>query len=259
MENINFFELLKHFVKYWRTILACSFAGLVAGLIYTSYLQVPLYKSDATILVVDSTGSSSTKDLTRINNFLQLIKSRRVIDPVITKVDPTLSYQAVYDSIATKNDKDTEVIKLSITSETAAKSKQLVNEVIASFQSEVKDIYNLDNIKVVDSASTPSEPFNVKTAFTIALATLGSLAISLVCIFIHFDYIHSSNYKPKPLQLKKRISLKSIFSGLAKKGSEKPAVVKTTKIKKKQIAKQQPKKMTQQEYLDKLLSDTIEE
>jgi capsular polysaccharide biosynthesis protein len=197
VQEINLYELLKHYAKYWYFIVGATLLGLIAGLIYNNFIQVPLYKSNATLIVVNNAGTTVKSDTTLINNYQQLLKSRRVIEPVITESNINDSYKAVVGSVDTTNEKDTEVIKVSYSSTSPEQSQNVLNATIESFKNKIKDIYGKDNIQVVDGASISYEPYNVSKSLQLALASAVGLLSSIIILFFVYDYKLSTKDKPK--------------------------------------------------------------
>ena len=196
MPEINLYDLLAHYAKYWLFIVLSTIIGLTAGMAYTNLIQVPIYKSEATLILVDSI-PSSTKDATQINNYLELLKSRRVLQPVIAENQLGQSYGELSKSITTSNDKDTEVVKLSVSISDPLKSQQVLNDAIASFKREVKKLYDKDNIEVVDSASLPTEPANVKSTLQITLGAIAGFLFAIIVVFFIYDYRLSRAANPE--------------------------------------------------------------
>lgn len=188
MPEINLYDLLAHYAKYWLFLAVSAVIGLAAGLAYTNYIQVPAYKSDATLILINSEQTASVKDATTINNYLELIKSRRVLQPVIEKRDLGQSYEELAGSISTSNDKDTEVVKLSVSTSDPNVSQKVLNDAIASFKTQLEDLYSKDDVQVVDSASLPKEPYNVRSSLQIALAMSASILLAIIIVFFIYDF-----------------------------------------------------------------------
>ena len=187
MQDIKLYHLLKFYAKKWHWIAALTAIGALAGYVYSAYIQVPLYKSDATLLIISTDSVKTSQDSTLINNYIQLLKSRRVLEPAIKKQGSNISYDELVSSIIATNEKNTEVIKLSIASKDADMSTRLVNGVVASFRDEVKSLYKRDNISIVDDASRTPTPYNVRTVLLLAVTTAVGLLISLISLFFAYD------------------------------------------------------------------------
>lgn len=186
MQDINLYHLLKFYAKKWVYIAAFTVIGAAIGLVYNDFIQTPLYKSDATLLLVGS-NSASDQRTTLINNYIELIKSRRVLDPVLQDYSNKITYDNLVEAVSATNDKNTEVIKVSIASKDAETSKTLTDGVIKSFKNEIKKMYNLDNIIVVDNANKATEPYNVHKPLTIGLTAIAGFCISAIAIFFAYD------------------------------------------------------------------------
>jgi protein tyrosine kinase modulator len=187
VQDINIYHLVKFYAKKWPVIAISAAAGLIVGLAYNAYIQVPLYKSDATLLLIGTDATKSTQDSTLINNYIQLLKSRRVLEPVIKDNNDGLTYENLVAATTATNEKNTEVIRISIASTNPQTSKLLVDGTVLSFRNEIKELYNKDNISVVDNANTPSEPYNVHKIVQLGLTTIGSILLSIIGLFFTYD------------------------------------------------------------------------
>lgn len=190
MQDINLYHLLKFYAKNWIWIVSITGFGLVAGFIYSNFIQVPMYKSEATLLLVrnSSNTDSSTQDTVRINNYIELFKSRRVLDPVISKQNMNISYDNMVGLVDASNSKSTEVIRVAVSSNNAEKSKSFLEAAITSFKDQVEQLYKIDNVKVVDSASLASKPYNINKVLTVLLYSAVSFVSTIIVMFFIYDY-----------------------------------------------------------------------
>lgn len=187
MEDIDLYKLLQYYAKRWLIILLMSLLGLVAAFAYNQ-LQTPMYRSDATMLLVNTTNVSPTQETVLLNNYVKLFSTRRVLEPVLKNGDYRMSYAELSGNIKATNDTNTELIRLSITNPSAPTSQKLVNDVVNSFRQQVKSLYNQDNISVVDTASRPDAPYNVRKAYQLVLGFMAGLLLALIMLFFLFDF-----------------------------------------------------------------------
>lgn len=187
MQDINLYHLLKFYVKKWPFIVGLTAIGALAGFVYNTYIQVPLYKSDATLLLVNTDSAKVAQNTTLINNYIELIKSRRVLEPVLNDQNHVMSYDELAGAITASNDKGTEVIKVSVASRNSDTSKKLADGVVSSFRDEVKNIYDLNNVSIVDNASRADKPYNVHNALFVALASAAGFFLSTIALFFVYD------------------------------------------------------------------------
>lgn len=185
MEEINLYKLLGFYVRNWLLILSITLVGLGAGLLYNEVIQTPMYKSNATLLVIKDAGS--TQDTTLLNNYVQLFQSRRVLEPVIQSQKLDMSFEELISGVTATNEKSTEVLRLSVSTDDPKVSQEFLAAAVDNFKQEAKDLYGKANITVVDNASNAEPPYNVKKPLQLAIATGAGFVVSLLVLFFIYD------------------------------------------------------------------------
>ena len=226
MQEINLYHLLKFYAKNWFVIVIATVIGLSVGVIYNNFIQVPMYKSTATLLVINTDVKDAASTATLINNYSEIIKSRRVLENVITSNNINLSYESLAGSVDTTTSKDTQVIKLNVTTKSPQDSEKVTNGIISTFKTEIKNLYNKENIKIVDTASYSSTPYNVRTGLQLILASMVGFMGSIIGLFFLYDY-RLNNPKPKKTAKKKTVKKATPVKKTTKKAA--PAKKKTVK------------------------------
>jgi len=235
MEEINLYDLMKHYIKSWALIAGFTIAGLVAGLTYNSYIQKPIYKSTSTLILIDGSVPNVASKATTIKNYQELIKSRRVLEPVIKDLKLSQNYKQLAASTKTNNNKDTEVLTISVSTSNAKTSKDVVDATINSFKSEIKQLYGQDNTKLVDIANTPDQPDNVHKNTQLIIATMAGFIVAIVVVFFIYDF-RLSSVKRNKNSTKKLIRKTAKIVTKLKKSTAK-VTPKTSKTKSKTIKK----------------------
>ena len=207
MEEINLYDLLRFYAKKWLTIASFAIAGAIIGVIFTYYIQQPLYKSPATVLLV-GTNRTSGQESVVLNNYVKLFNSRRVLTPVIAKHDYNKSFDSLVANTTAENTKNTDFISLSMSTTDAKTSKVMLESAIQEFGKQAKELYgdNSVRISIVDAANTPTGSTNVKPLQQIGIATVALTALSIIGLFFVYDYKHSQLVKAanaKPAAKKK--------------------------------------------------------
>jgi capsular polysaccharide biosynthesis protein len=146
-----------------------------------------MYKSNATLLFINPGASTSSQDATLLNNYVQLFESRRVLGPVISEQKLGVTYDQFKPSVAAVNEKGTEVIKLSISTDSSEKSQRFLKAAVESFKNEAKSLYGADKLQVVDNASNAEPAYNVRKPVQLAIATATGLVLSFIVLFFIFD------------------------------------------------------------------------
>lgn len=218
MEEINLYDLMKHYVKFWALIVDLTIVGLVAGLIYNSYIQKPIYKSSSSLILIDGSVPNVASKATTIKNYQELIKSRRVLEPVIKDLKLSQNYKQLAANTKTNNNKDTEVLTISVSTSNAKTSKEVVDATINSFKSEIKQLYGQDNTKLVDIANTPDQPDNVHKIMQLIIATMAGFIASIVVVFFIYDFrLSGVKRNKKPTKKPVRKSVKTTAKVIPKK------------------------------------------
>lgn len=223
MQEINLYDLLKYYARNWLLLLSAVFVGAIIGLTYTNFIQTPLYKSDATMLVV---GARTSQDATINNNYTELFKSRRVLETVIEQQGYTGNYEQLLTRTTATNDKNTDIIKVSIADTDPKKSEQLLSASLEIFKKEASSLYNSSNIKTVDAASTPAQSYNVNLLLQTSLAVAATFFLVVIALFFVYDYRMSNPIKTQPAKSKKTVKATSTKTRTAKKPAKKPATAK---------------------------------
>lgn len=189
MQEINLYRLLQYYAKNWLLIALLTIIGLAAGFVYSNYIQTPLYKSNATLILIDPKDTTkTTSDTTLINNYIELMKSRKVLEPVIAELRLDTRYEDLANSVEASSEKETEVIKISVAHQDPKIASNIADTTIMSFKREVENLYNKDNIQIVDNANLPDEPYNVRTTMQLALAGAAGFFSAILILFFVYDF-----------------------------------------------------------------------
>jgi capsular polysaccharide biosynthesis protein len=225
MQEINLYKLLAFYVRNWLLILSVTLVGLLAGVVYNQFIQQPMYRSNATLLFINPGSTTSTQDSTLLNNYVQLFQSRRVLEPVISEQKLGVTYEQFSPNVSATNEKGTEVIKLSVTSDNSDKSQKFLAAAVESFKDQAEQLYTTDKLQVVDNASNAEPAFNVKKPQQAALSTGVTFVLSLIVLFFVFD-VKGGEVAKKPT-VKKTASKTKRAKTIkpAKPTSQKPALI----------------------------------
>ncbi|MDB5176810.1 MAG: lipopolysaccharide biosynthesis protein [Candidatus Saccharibacteria bacterium] len=187
MQENNLYDLVKHYIRMWYVVVALTAVGLIGGFIYSNYIQTPLYKSNVKLILVSSENVATANDQTRINNYIELIKSRRVLDPVIAKQHNGISYDEVSQAIDVTNEKNTQVINVVVATPDSQQSMVIANNITASFKAAVSKLYGVNDVMIVDPAVKATTPYNVNKPIQIAVAGIAGFVLSVVGLFFVYD------------------------------------------------------------------------
>ena len=169
MEEIDLKEVLNYFKGKIIWIVAAVVLVMCIGNTYRALTRVPLYNSDTSIILVsNNTNNQSNANYNElqvnknlVSTYSEIIKSRKVLEPVIENLFLDYSYNTLKSNVSVAAVGDTQLIKISVSDKDPYQAKTIADEIAEVFISEVKDIYKLDNVKVVDRAVQANRPYNI--------------------------------------------------------------------------------------------------
>lgn len=195
MEEIDISEVLLYFKSKVALIIGIALLIVILGNLYAMFLRVPVYKSSSTIVIAsnDTNSANMQADITvnqkLVGTYKEIVKSRSVVEQVIKDLDLKYSYEELSSNILVEAVQNTEVLKISVLDKNAELAPKITSMLSEVFKEEVMEIYNLKNVKVLDSASTPTGADNVNfVKDEIIYFGLGMIAsFMLVFIMFYFD------------------------------------------------------------------------
>lgn len=204
-------DLLDLFFAFWKKrlwLVVALVIGAVFGFVYTKYIVTPKYTSSVTLLlgkstestnstVIDSTGAITQSDIALnqklISTYGEIMKSRRVCNAVIENLNLDMTYGAIIKCVDVSFVKDSDVIKLSITTTDPELAAKIANEMASVFTKEISAVYNIQNIFIIDGAEVELHPINVN--FTKNIIIFALLAVVFVGTVIFFVYYFDNTVK----------------------------------------------------------------
>lgn len=192
MEEINLLEVFEYFKSKLIWILGSVLVMLVVGNIFTLITRVPMYSSNTTILLVGQNEQLNQSDLsinnTLVSTYTEIIKSRRVLSQVINNLDLDYTVSELSTNINVGTKTGTQIITVTVNDADSKTAKNIANEVSKVFAADIKELYKLDNVTIIDSAIMAKEPYNLTYLKDNAIYTLVGLVLSCGVIFVMFYF-----------------------------------------------------------------------
>lgn len=200
MEELDLKELFTMFWNKKTQILLIIAIFMAVGVIYTVGFVTPAYTSSTTLLLA-STGASATgtsvtskdaatttTDVTLnsklVSTYSALIKGKSILRQVISNLNVDISEAELGKNITVTQEKDTEIIRISVTNTNATTAAKVANEVAKVFTQKVTEIYKINNVQVVDQAEIESVPSNVNHLKDIILFAFVGAVIAVFYVIV---------------------------------------------------------------------------
>ena len=197
MEEIDLKELYEFVKSKISLLIIITVSVCLLGCIYGLVIQRPKYRSYTTVILGSNETTTqrtiTTSDVTLNKNlvatYAEIVRSRRVLDQVIDELNLDISYEEIHDKIHVTALNNTEIIKITVTDRDAVLAKNIANITANYFAEEVVDLYNMNNVNILDEAITSEKPYNINIKKQLVIyGFIGFvLAAGILFIIFYFD------------------------------------------------------------------------
>ena len=197
MEEINLKELFNYFISKISIIVLITLIVAVIGCSYTLFFQTPLYNSSTTVVLtrtdVENSSTITQNDITLnqklLSTYREIVKSRRVINQVISNLSLDTTYGELSSNISVTSVQDTELIKIIVSNENPETAKKIADETASVFSKEIQEMYQIKNISIVDTAVVADSPYNINITKQLLIYILAGLVVGVGVVFViyYFD------------------------------------------------------------------------
>lgn len=193
MEEIDIMELLSFVKDKIGMVISVTAIVCILGCVYGLLLQTPMYKSYTTVILNSNETTITQNDITLnknlVDTYTEVVKSRKVLVKVIEELNLDMSYEQLASKITVTDVNDTQIIKITVADKDAAKAKDIANVIAKHFSDIIKDLYNMNNVDILDEAIQSSNPYNINVLKQAITYLAIGLVIALVIVFLiyYFD------------------------------------------------------------------------
>ncbi len=103
---------------------------------------------------------------------------------MVSNLNIDVSEEELRKNISVTAKDETEVIQITVSNENAAYAAKIANEIAKVFSEMVSEIYNIDNIHIVDEAEVASVPSNINHVKDVLIFALAGLVIAIMYVLI---------------------------------------------------------------------------
>ena len=189
--------------------------SVTLGYVYSYYYKKPEYKSSVTILLVadeNKTDKSLTQTDVNLNNGListysSIAKSSSILQKTIQNLNLDIQVSNLEKNVEAKQIDNTQFLKISVKNESPERAKNIANELAEVFTEQIKEIYNLQNISIVDKAETEENPCNINHMKDMIIFGFAGIVLSIIIVMI--IYMFDDTVKDQK-DIEKNIKLRTI-------------------------------------------------
>lgn len=216
MEELDLQEILYSFKKKIALVIVITILGGILGFIYSKFLVTPMYKASTTLVLAKSANASNStsdsitqSDITLnqklISTYGEIVKSRAVARSVINSENLDIDIDKFISNISVSSKEGTEILEIIVKNEDPELSARLTNSLAIAFSNKVRDVYNIDNVSIIDAAEVPELPYNMNLTKNIIM--FGAGAFFAIC-FIIFCATYFNNTVKNDEELERILGIK---------------------------------------------------
>ena len=193
MEEINLKEVYSYFKSRLLWMLLAIVVIVIIGNVYTILTRVPMYQSNTTIVLVGESKKGYSQTDSQLNQNLigtysEIITSRKVLQQVIDNLKLKMTVDELSKNITTSSVEDTEIIRITVNNEKKKMAVKIADEVADVFSEEIQDIYNLENVAIIDKAEEADEPYNINYVKDNVIYLMIGIVLSFGVVFVMYYF-----------------------------------------------------------------------
>ena len=213
MEEIDIKDFLGYLKKYLIPMIVVALIATGGSIFYNLAIKTPMYKTSTTVVLAQQTSDKTTSSVTLndisinqklVATYTEIVKSKLVLEQVIDdlKLDTTAEKLAKHVTVTAIE--DTEILKITVEDGNRIAAAQIANKIADIFTKEIVNIYQLNNVSVIDVAQVNDKQSNNTTVRDAAIAMLLSVFGVSAIAFIIYYFDDSIKYSE---DLEKKIGL----------------------------------------------------
>ena len=193
MEEINLKEVYSYFKSRLLWMILAIVVIVIIGNVYTILTRVPMYQSNTTIVLVGESKKEYSQTDSQLNQNLigtysEIITSRKVLQQVIDNLKLKMTVDELSQNITTSSVEDTEIIRITVNNEKKKMAVKIADEVASVFSEEIQDIYNLENVAIIDKAEVAKEPYNINYVKDNVIYLMIGIVLSFGVVFVMYYF-----------------------------------------------------------------------
>ena len=168
MNEFDFKEFFNYYMSKFILVFVLAVIGFIASLVYTNFMQTPLYSSHTSIILAKTNDNSSaitqsdiSLNTNLISTYREIVKSRLILSQVIENLNLDIKESALAGMITVSSVENTELIDISVSNSNNTMACNIANEIAKVFKKEISNIYNIENVNIVDVAVISPTPYNI--------------------------------------------------------------------------------------------------
>lgn len=191
-EEISLIELFGVIKKRMSMIVSLGLIGLIIASIFTFFIATPKYNATTQILVNRTTESTEGIQLNDINTNVQMITTYKdiikgpvILDEVSKNLSTSLTSNELAEKVEITTQQNSQVFTLTVVDENPYEASEIANSVASTFQNEIGNIMNVDNVTIISEATANTNPVSPYIPLNLGVGLLLGLLIGIGVAFVY--------------------------------------------------------------------------
>lgn len=177
----------------------------------TKLFITPTYDSTTKIYVVSQSNSNGNLTYSDVQlgtqltkDYMEMVKSRTVVESVIAELGLDISYEEMCDKISVANTTDTRIMAITVSDENPKMAQDMANSLRVAVSEQIREVMRVDEVNVVDEANLPEKPSRPSAIKNFVIGGVVGVFVAVaivVLIFVIDDRIKTQEDVEKYLQL----------------------------------------------------------
>src|SRR5699024_1263484 len=200
-ETISLNEIFEVVKKRFKIIIASTIIITMLVAIISLFFITPNYEASSQLIVNQETDTnenqfdtgSSRTNIEVINTYNVIITSHAILDVIVDELNLDYGASTLSDKITVSSEQDSQVVTVTASDPKQKVATAIANEVVTTFQDEIPDIMNVDNVSILTSAEQVDDPKPVSpnVKLNLAIGLILGLMIGIGVAFL-LEYLDTS-------------------------------------------------------------------
>jgi len=200
-ETISLNEIFEVVKKRFKIIIASTIIITMLVAIISLFFITPIYEASSQFIVNQETDTNENQfdtgsirtNIEVINTYNVIITSPAILDVVVDELNLDYGASTLSDKITVSSEQDSQVVTVTASDPKQKVATAIANEVVTTFQDEIPDIMNVDNVSILTSAEQVDDPKPVSpnVKLNLAIGLILGLMIGIGVAFL-LEYLDTS-------------------------------------------------------------------
>ncbi len=170
--------------------------GVIFGLatfVYTKFFVRPTYVSQASLYVLNKQNANSATTYSDLQSstqltqdYMVLVKSRTVLEKVISELGINMTYGELYQMITVTNKTNTRILDISVAGHDQYQVKEIADKVAVVSGDSICSIMQIEKCEVFDHAVVPGAPSAPNVMRNVLIAGIIGVILTIAIVVVRF-------------------------------------------------------------------------